>query len=269
MGCNNCGNLAHGYKYCKHPITSNGVIHVARDGRYLMICRRKTLGYVDFLRGRYNAHSPGYIMNLINEMTVDEKRDILAKEFSELSADLWGTTHEDSFSREKFELLKRGAVPQNLESLVAASTTSWEAQEWGFPKGRRNANESEMACALREYEEETGHSRHNLNLIRNLLPFEEIFTGSNYKSYKHKYYVGFCDAEPVGPFQASEVSDMKFFTYEEAIEAIRPYNTERKQVLSHVHHMLTSHFSDYFERMKKIEIKIKSAVKVTLPLPSE
>jgi 8-oxo-dGTP pyrophosphatase MutT (NUDIX family) len=246
MGCNNCGNLAHGYKYCKHPITSNGVIHVTRDGKYLMICRRKTLGYVDFMRGRYNAHTPAYIMNLINEMTVDEKAALLAQEFSELSADLWGTSHEDAFSREKFELLKRGAVPQSLAALVAASDTAWESQEWGFPKGRRNANETEVACALREYEEETGHSRHHLKLIKNLLPFEEIFTGSNYKSYKHKYYVGFCDAEPTGPFQASEVSAMRCFTYEEALAVIRPYNTERKQILAHVHTLLTTHFFDHF-----------------------
>ena len=246
MGCNNCGNMAHGYKYCKHPITSNGIIHVTPEGKYLMICRRKTLGYVDFMRGRYNAHAPAYIMNLINEMTVDEKAAILAHEFSELSADLWGTSHEDAFSREKFELLKRGGVPRNLASLVAASDTAWETQEWGFPKGRRNANETELSCALREYEEETGHTRHHLNLIKNLLPFEEVFTGSNYKSYKHKYYVGFCDAAPSAPFQASEVSAMQFFTYDEALAAIRPYNIERKQTLTHVHTMLTTHFSEHF-----------------------
>jgi len=252
MGCNNCGNLAHGYKYCKHPITSNGVIHVTREGKYLMICRRKTLGYVDFMRGRYSVHVPDYIMNLINEMTVDEKEALLVKTFSELSADLWGTPHEDSFSREKFELLKRGAVPKSLAELVAASTTAWATQEWGFPKGRRNANETELTCALREYEEETGHSRKNLNLIRNVLPFEEIFTGSNYKSYKHKYYVGFCDADPDGPFQVSEVSAMQYFTYEEAVAVIRPYNTERKQVLTDVHHMLLTHFADHFTRLQKL-----------------
>jgi len=242
MGCNNCGNLNHGYKYCKHPITSNGIIHVNKEGKYLMICRRKTLGYVDFLRGRYNVYSPTYIMNLVNEMTMGEKAFLLSHDFSELSADLWGTSHEDSFSREKFELLKRGPVPQNLASLVAASNTAWETQEWGFPKGRRNANETELACALREYEEETGHSRQNLNLIHNLMPFEEIFMGSNYKAYKHKYYVGFSDAEPTRHFQTSEVSAMKFFSYEEALAVIRPYNTERKQTLTNVHSMLTNFF---------------------------
>jgi len=211
-----------------------------------MICRRKTLGYVDFMRGRYNVYAPTYIMNLINEMTVEEKAALLEHDFTKLSADLWGTSHEDAFSREKFELLKYGAAPQSLLKLVEASDTSWQSQEWGFPKGRRNTNEPELTCALREYEEETGHSRQHLNLIRNLLPFEEIFTGSNYKSYKHKYYVGFSDAEPIHSFQESEVSSMKYFTYEEALEAIRPYNTERKEVLTQVHRLLTTHFSHHF-----------------------
>ena len=246
QGCNNCGNPSHSYKYCKHPITSNGIIHVTSDGRYLMICRRKTLGYVDFMRGKYNVHNPNYIMNLIDEMTMDEKESLITNTFSTLSADLWGTPHEDAFSREKFELLKRGDSPKRLSELVRMSTTSWTTQEWGFPKGRRNTNESELNCALREYEEETGYSKLSLNLIKNILPFEEIFTGSNYKSYKHKYYIGFCDDKPCRPFQTSEVSDMRTFTFEEAIAIIRPYNTERIEILSNVHAMLTSHFPERF-----------------------
>ena len=42
---------------------------------------------------------------------------------------------------------------------------------------------------IREWEEESGLTRKNLNLIQNLASFEETFMGSNYKSYKHKYYV--------------------------------------------------------------------------------
>jgi len=244
MACNNCGNGSHSFRYCKYPITSNGIIHVRRDGKYLMICRKKTLGFVDFMRGRYNVQCPDYIMNLINEMTVSEKTSLLTQTFQDLSTELWGVPHEDSFSREKFEALRDGRAPKSLEQLVRDSTTAWETQEWGFPKGRRNTNESELNCALREYEEETGHSKHNLTLIRNVMPYEEIFIGSNFKSYKHKYYVGFSDAGPVRPFQPSEVADMKFFTYDEALACIRPYNVERKQLLTNVHQMLQMFFKD-------------------------
>jgi 8-oxo-dGTP pyrophosphatase MutT (NUDIX family) len=33
---------------------------------------------------------------------------------------------------------------------------SWEEPEWGFPKGRRDTQESDWVCALREFKEETG-----------------------------------------------------------------------------------------------------------------
>ena len=66
------------------------------------------------------------------------------------------------------------------------NTIHWDEPEWGFPKGRRNYKEKDLECALREFEEETGIQKSSLTIIKNLNPFEEIFTGSNLKSYKHK-----------------------------------------------------------------------------------
>ena len=39
--------------------------------------------------------------------------------------------------------------------------------------------------------------------FKNILPLEEIFTGSNYKSYKHKYFLAYIDLEeePINKFQ--------------------------------------------------------------------
>ena len=42
-------------------------------------------------------------------------------------------------------------------------------------------------------------------------------------------------------FQESEVSDMKWFTYEEAISIIRPYNVERIQVINYIHNCLSNY----------------------------
>jgi 8-oxo-dGTP pyrophosphatase MutT (NUDIX family) len=129
-----------------------------------------------------------------------------------------------------------------LKNLIESSTSTWETPEWGFPKGRRNPYETELSCALREYEEETGYDKHILQLLENVLPYEEIFIGSNYKSYTHKYYIAFSDTVCIKhKFQESEVSDMKWVTYEEAIDMIRPYNVERIQLMKYVHHCL-SHY---------------------------
>lgn len=237
MACNNCGNLRHSYRYCKIPITSNGIIHVTSDHRFLMIRRRNTLGFVDFVRGRHLPSNQAHVQNLIDEMTLDEKNILLTKEFSEMCTILWNHPHEDTGAREKFENLKH-ALPE----MVANSKTAWTSQEWGFPKGRRNTNESDVASALREYEEETGYDRRGVRLLKNILPYEEIFTGSNFKSYKHKYFVGFSDSVPKRHFQESEVSAVELLTYEEAMEKIRPYNVERKRVLTQVHDLLSLYF---------------------------
>jgi 8-oxo-dGTP pyrophosphatase MutT (NUDIX family) len=215
-----------------------------------MIKRRKTLGYVDFMRGRYTKNQM-YIMNLINEMTVQEKKDLLQYDFTYLSHDMWNAVHEESSAKEKFNEIKRDGT---LKKWIDMSSTQWESQEWGFPKGRRNSNESEIACALREYEEETGHDKHSLVLLRNVLPFEEIFIGSNYKAYKHKYYIVFGEPKVLRSFQESEVSDLKWFTYEEAMEKIRPYNIERKTMLNCVHRMILKFFTyTDKEKMKTTE----------------
>ena len=59
--CNNCGTKGHIFYQCKQPITSVGII-VFRKGQhdkreYLLIRRKDSLGYVEFMRGKYNIYS--------------------------------------------------------------------------------------------------------------------------------------------------------------------------------------------------------------------
>lgn len=247
--CVNCNKSKHSLKSCIMPITSYGIIHICND-KYLMICRRKTLGFTDFIRGKYSFQNINHINNLIFEMTLTEKQNILTNSFNSLWCDLWGIQSDNSVDEfnalEKFTIIKNGyEINGNhvcLQDLIKSSTTTWETPEWGFPKGRRNAYETELSCALREYEEETGYDKHKISIIKNVLPYEEIFTGSNYKSYTHKYYIGKSnDIHIKKSFQDSEVSDMKWVTYEEAIKLIRPYNIERIQLLQYVHTCLSNY----------------------------
>ncbi len=251
--CNNCGKTGHAFHQCKHPITSIGVIafRPSQDGlQYLMIRRKDTLGFVDFMRGKYNLYNKLYLMNIINEMTVGERERLLNTEFDVLWQDLWGTNigiqyrGEEKTSREKFDSLKLGiscgGEEYTLKSLMAEANTSWEEPEWGYPKGRRNYQEKDLSCALREFEEETGYARNTLKVVQNLIPVEETFTGSNYKSYKHRYYVAYIDAatEPEAPYQRTEVSQIEWKSYKDACDAIRPYNLEKRDVTTRVNTIL-------------------------------
>lgn len=251
--CNNCGKPGHLFHQCKHPITSLGIIAFREnngDLEYLMIRRKDTLGYVDFLRGKYSLNNILYLKNIIDEMTIYEKKKILEYDFNALWNDLWGENigiqyrSEESVSEDKFNILKKGFRCNNqihsLKNLIDSSTTNWVEAEWGFPKGRKNYQEKDLVAAQREFEEETGYSKDDLKIIQNIVPFEEIFTGSNYKSYKHKYYIAKLEngAIPINSFQDSEVSCLKWVNFNESYKIIRPYNLEKKEILSKTNRLL-------------------------------
>ncbi len=251
--CNNCGKTGHAFHQCKHPITSIGIItfRASAEGiQYLLIRRKDSLGYVDFMRGKYPLYNKLYLRNIIDAMTIEEKTRLLEVDFDILWSELWGDNigiqyrGEEKTSREKFESLRlgisSGATEFNTSSLVNESKTCWTETEWGFPKGRRNYQEKDLACALREFEEETGYQKTCLSIVQNLAPFEEIFTGSNYKSYKHKYYTAYMDssAEPAAPYQRTEVSKIEWKSFAGAVDAIRPYNLEKIDVLGRVNKLL-------------------------------
>jgi len=256
--CNNCGNKGHLFYQCKQPITSVGIIvfriNAAGGREYLMIRRKDSIGYVEFMRGKYNIYSKIYLTNIISEMTLEEKQKLVSNDFITLWRELWGDDinsqyrSEEKISFEKFELLKTGITINNteysLESLIKESTTEWTETEWGFPKGRHNNQEKDLLCALREFEEETGYSREYINILQNVLPLEEIFTGSNYKSYKHKYFVAFMENTQdlsLRSFQNTEVSKMDWKPYTESLNLIRPYNLEKKEVLDRVEKLLNTY----------------------------
>ena len=254
--CNNCGKQGHLYNQCKKPIISSGIIAFRRKKNanqieYLMICRKDSLGYIDFLRGKYPLYNKEYILTLINEMTLQEKENLLNCDFSFLWQNLWGDfvglqyRGEEKSAKDKFAQIKRGikvcdTESYNLESLVEESNTTWNTPEWGFPKGRRNYQENDLTCGLREFEEETGYDKQSVSIIKNLLSFEETFVGSNLKSYKHIYFLGYMGTQDSvsETFQKSEVSEMKWFTLDECKSHIRDYNVEKIDMINKINKLL-------------------------------
>ena len=97
--CNNCGMKGHLFHQCKLPITSIGLIVYKVDNpennnepktiKYLMIRRKDSLGFVDFMRGKYNLNNKVHLLNIINEMTIEEKSNILKYNFNYLWNNLW------------------------------------------------------------------------------------------------------------------------------------------------------------------------------------
>lgn len=251
--CNNCGKQGHSFHQCKLPITSYGIVvfRKTQNGtEYLMLRRKDSFGYIDFIRGKYSPYNIFQIQSIINEMSLDEKQNILTTPFEELWKTMWGETNNGQYKGEehgankKFDTIKQGVNINNelitLEDIVNKSTTTWNETEWEFPKGRRNYKERDLDCSLREFEEETGIESCLINVIDNILPFEEIYIGTNYKSYKHKYFLAYMDTtdEHLDNFQKTEVSKLEWKTIDKCLEAIRPYNLEKKQLIININKVI-------------------------------
>jgi len=241
------------------PITSYGVVAYRQHPEtgkyeYLLIQRKDTLGFIDFMQGKYSIHNKQYLLNMLKQMTVQEKHRLLNSTFEDLWTGLWGSQTsisqyriEESISREKFLHLKTGIlVNSDFYDLAQLAKESdeygrWTDAEWGFPKGRRNYLEKDYDCALREFAEETGYSTKKMINIQNISPLDEIFTGSNYKSYKHRYflmYMNYADSLESTKIQLSEVSNMEWMSLDVCLSKIRPYNTEKREVVSKIERML-------------------------------
>ena len=257
--CNNCGKVGHLYNQCKLPIISIGFIVFRiynNQIQYLMIRRKDTLGFIDFMRGKYSINNKSYILNMLNQMTLHEKKSLLECSFNDLWFHIWGKEKlssqyksEEISSQEKYNILKGGVYLEgvkqyNLQSLIEESNKkhNWGEPEWGFPKGRRNYGEKDIQTGIREWTEETGYPSNSVNIISNILPFDEYFVGSNFKSYKHKYYLAYIkDNFSNDNYQKSEVSQMKWLSYEDCLKYIRPYNLERIEILNKINIILKNY----------------------------
>lgn len=251
--CNNCGKQGHLFHQCKLPITSYGIILFRSNNeglQFLMIRRKDSFGFIDFIRGKYSPYNIYQIQNIVDEMSLSEKERILTEPFEKLWIEMWGETsniqykNEESLSSKKMDIIRNGVIMDEktttLENIVEQSTTQWSEPEWEFPKGRRNNKEKDLDCALREFEEETGISRNKISVVENILPFEEIFIGTNHKSYKHKYFLAYMNDlnENLDNFQVTEVSKIEWKTYSKCLESIRPYNLEKKKLITNINKVL-------------------------------
>ena len=112
--CNNCGKLGHLFHQCKVPITSIGIIPIRIVKKYnaslkqyensieiLIIKRKDTLSFVDFMRGKYSIEDKNYIKNLLNNMTSNERNYILNNDFDSIWQYLWNYNTNNSYKNEE------------------------------------------------------------------------------------------------------------------------------------------------------------------------
>jgi len=266
--CTNCGQLGHHFRHCTAPIYSYGIlaIRVSKEGwnqalqlcqsdsdlngfpheylEYLLVQRRDSIGFVELLRAKYKLSDVQYIITQIEGTTEKERHALKVKSFEQLWIDLWGaSTFETKQYRQeyeqaklKFEQLKQGVLYNDkmttLDELLDIIPIKWSTPEWGFPKGRRNPGETDMTCAIREFQEETGLTRNDYFLFDGIEPIHETFFGNNNIHYCHVYYIALVpDVCTIRPETSNEIGGFGWFSLKDALDTIRHTNVEKRELL--------------------------------------
>ena len=273
--CSNCSKQGHVIRNCIEPIASYGIFCFKLDDnikdrfnknlsnikyydldnnyninisnilkfnkynkiiQFLLVKRKHSLNYIDFIRGKYDINEN--LLTLFNYMSASEIEKIKTHNFNFLWNELWKNTannkqysHEKDTSEKKFnELINNNVMKQILQQCCPYDTPEWE-----IPKGRKDYNESNINCAIREFKEETSFDGNDYNILDCINPIHDIFIGTNNKLYKHVFYIGLSNNTDIKPIISNnEIDEIRWCNWEEAINLIRPYNENKITLLTNI-----------------------------------
>lgn len=242
---------------------SYGVVCFEKDEndniRYLMVKRRFTYSFCEFLYGSYDLRNIDYMLLLFSRMSIQELT--LLKNIQDFDK-LWNIMWLKDFYFEhcynngliKYTKLKNGYVYNNthynLEKILNLTTSKYNDSEWGFPKGRREIGEKKVESALREFEEETGIENYTLLDIPYVFENHIAINQVQYKTLL--YFVKTNEQISVDKVDKQEISDIKWFTFEELRETLRDYQSSIVTAVQYAENHIKNH---YYEKIKKDNVE--------------
>jgi ADP-ribose pyrophosphatase YjhB (NUDIX family) len=212
--------------------------------KFLLIQRKHSICFRDFIRGKYKIDNIEQINSMFQYMHQNEIDLIKTKSFEELWNEIWNNDinkinslkKDFGYAKDKFnELKSNNNLDLNLNFYVENINPLYSFLEWGYPKGRKDRNENELECALREFKEETNIDITKIKIINEIQPIEENLIGTNGVPYKHIYYIAETNENiELTITNNNEIGNLGFFCYNEAQTLLRDYHIEKKNILQNI-----------------------------------
>jgi len=227
----------------------------------LMIQSKNTFSFLDFISGKYDIYNCNTndiykkLDHLFSKMTNDELNILKNKTFNEI----WDNTYFDLdkdnenisncinndkkignnniyikntklyyTSYDKYNFIKNGFNFNNKDINIDYFINKYCNENnknfisWSFPKGRRNYKESDLNCAVREFEEETNIERKYFEIKEHKKIYKENYTGDNLVNYEHRYYLAElyhmneCIIDPNNLHQKIEIGNLSWINIDDA-----------------------------------------------------
>ena len=219
------------------------------DLKILLINRKVSLNFIEFLRGKYSISNKSYIKQMVSMMTKTEIKMLKLMEFSKLWIYVWGDIKYKNVytkSLKRYNLIK--------DYIMTLPEPIYDEPEWEFPKGRAEYRETSYECANREFCEETGLTSDNYEII-DIKPILNEYVATNKIKYINKYYFSELVVKPnmfiINPLikeQYNEIGNIRLCSLRECRELFRDYQKGKLDILNNiknVFNILINYNKDY------------------------
>ena len=235
------------------PTNIENLNNINDNIQFLIVQRKHSLGYMEFMRGRYTIDNIDSLNHLIEQMSPDEINDIHNNDFDYLWNTLWdlnnikNKNHHKEYiqSKQKFYQIKL-----NNPEIFIEIKPLYSFNEWGFPKGRRESYESDLLCAIREFEEETNLEEPIYTILEKCKSIRENLTGTNGVHYAHNYFLSVInDNYDIKDDSNREISQTKVLNILECLDKIRPYHKNKIRIIKNIYMVI----NDFLQECTQFE----------------
>ena len=187
----------------------------------LLIRKRYTYAYNDFLHGRYSSQNSSSYISLLKEMTPDEILDIWSLDFTHMWYRVWLlAVHHELYECKKAKFISTflrdgGVYLRNILRQVQCHGTL----QWELPKGHPLGNELPINCAIREMTEETRITKPEYRLLPSISRRVNFINSGVY--YHFEFFVAIAKTNlthrmlPRNVFLSGEVNEVAWMTLEQ------------------------------------------------------